>query len=50
MKEIKSARIANAQELYKFAEKIKQMPECKNLTPDQKLKIIFAYPIKIEIV
>lgn len=50
MAETKKLVIENIQEIYKFAEKIKQMPECKSLTPDEKLNIIFAYPFKLKIV
>lgn len=44
------AIIANIEEIYKFAAKIKAMPECQNLTSEEKLKIIFSYPFKIEII
>ena len=46
----KKAIIANIEEIYKFADKIKTMPECKNLTSEEKLKIIFSYPFKLKIV
>ena len=42
--------VENIQEIYKFAEKIKTMPECQNLTSEEKLKIIFSYPFKLKIV
>ena len=48
--ETKSVKIANIKEIQEFAKKIKQMPECKTLTPDEKLKIIFSYPFKFKIV
>ena len=48
MKEIKKVVVENAEEIYKFAEKIKAMPECQNLTPGEKLGIIFAYPFKLK--
>ena len=50
MAETKKAIIANIEEIYKFAAKIKTMPECKNLTSEEKQKIIFSYPFKIEII
>ena len=50
MVETKKAIIANIEEIYKFADKIKTMPECQNLTSEEKLKIIFSYPFKIEII
>ena len=50
MSETKKAIIANIEEIYKFAAKIKTMPEWKNLTSEEKLKIIFSYPFKIEII
>lgn len=50
MAETKKAIIANIEEIYKFADKIRTMPECKNLTSEEKLKIIFSYPFKIEII
>lgn len=50
MKEIKKVVVENAEEIYKFAEKIKAMPECQNLTLGEKLKIIFAYPFKIKVI
>ena len=50
MTEKKKAIIANIEEIYKFADKIRTMPECKNLTSEEKLKIIFSYPFKIEII
>jgi hypothetical protein len=43
------ADIANYEDLKKFADKIKEMPECKSLTSEEKLNIIFSYPIKIQI-
>lgn len=43
------AYIANESEVMAFAEKIYQMPECKNLTSDEKINIIMAYPIIIQI-
>ena len=50
MAETKKAIIANIEEIYKFADKIRTMPECKNLTSEEKLKITFSYPFKIEII
>ena len=50
MKEIKKVVVENTEEIYKFAEKIKAMPECQNLTPGEKLKIIFAYPFKLKVI
>lgn len=50
MKEIKKVVVENTEEIYKFAEKIKAMPECQNLTPCEKLKIIFAYPFKLKVI
>ena len=50
MAETKKAVIANIEEIYKFAAKIKAMPECQNLTSEEKLKIIFSYPFKLKIV
>ena len=47
---MKKLIVENIQEIYKFAAKIKAMPECKNLTSEEKLKIIFSYPFKIEII
>mgnify|MGYP006940609869 CR=1 FL=1 len=47
---ITKAIIANIEEIYKFAAKIKTMPECKNLTSEEKQAIIFSYPFKIEII
>lgn len=38
MKEIKKVVVENTEEIYKFAEKIKAMPECQNLTPGRKVK------------
>lgn len=43
-----SASIENIEELKNFAQKIKEMPECKSLTSEEKLNIIFSYPIKIK--
>lgn len=40
--------IQNMEELIAFARKIQEMPECDSLTSDEKLKIIFSYPIKIQ--
>ena len=50
MAETKKAIIANIEEIYKFADKIKTMPECQKLTSEEKLKIIFSLPFKIEII
>lgn len=36
--------IQNIDEVIAFAERINEMPECKKLTPDQRLKIIMSYP------
>ena len=49
-KKMKKLIVENIQEIYKFAEKIKTMPECQNLTSEEKLKIIFSYPFKLKIV
>ncbi|MBC5745752.1 hypothetical protein FMM74_019850 [Lachnospiraceae bacterium MD308] len=37
--------ILNKKEWFSFAEKINQMPECKNLTFEEKLNIIMSYPV-----
>lgn len=50
MAEMKRAIIENIEEIKKFAAKIKTMPECQNLTSEEKLKIIFSYPFKLKIV
>lgn len=42
--------IKNFKEVLAFAQKIVQMPECRSMTSDEILKIIYSYPIKIEIV
>lgn len=42
-----SASIENIEELKNFAQRIKEMPECKSLTSEEKLNIIFAYQIKM---
>lgn len=47
---MKKLIVENIQEIYKFAAKIKAMPECRNLTSEEKLKIIFSYPFKLKIV
>ena len=50
MAETKKAIIANLEEIYKFAAKIETMPECQNLTSEEKQAIIFAYPFKLKVV
>ena len=45
MSEMKKAIIANIEEIEKFAAKIKTMPECKNLTSEEKQKNNFLVPI-----
>ena len=47
---MKKLIVENIQEIYKFAAKIKAMPECQNLTSEEKLKIIFSYTFKLKIV
>lgn len=42
--------ITNIENVLSFANKMQQMPECKYLKPDEIMKIICAYPIKIGIV
>lgn len=37
--------ILNKKEWFRFAEKIDQMPECKNLTFEERLNIIMSYPV-----
>ena len=39
MVETKKAIIANIEEIYKFADKIKTMPECQNLTSEEKWNV-----------
>lgn len=36
--------IQNIDEVIAFAKRINEIPKCKILTPDQKLKIIMSYP------
>lgn len=36
--------IQNIDEVIAFAKKINEIPKCKILTPDQRLKIIMSYP------
>lgn len=45
-----SVSIENIENLINFAKKIKAMPECKTLTSEEKLNIIFSYPIKMKTV
>lgn len=47
---MKKLIVENIQEIYKFAAKIKAMPECQNLTSEEKQTIIFAYPFKLKII
>lgn len=42
--------ISNMKDIINFAEKIKQMPECKHLTSEEKLKIIYSYPFNIKVI
>lgn len=37
---MKKVIVENIQEIYKFAAKIKAMPECQNLTSEEKLKTV----------
>ena len=45
-----SITISNREDIMNFAEKIKQMPECKHLTSEEKLKIIYSYPFNIKLI
>lgn len=47
---MKKLIIENIEEIKKFADKIKTMPECQNLTSEEKQTIIFAYPFKLKII
>ena len=47
---MKKLIIENIEEIKKFAAKIKTMPECQNLTSEEKQAIIFAYPFKLKII
>ena len=47
---MKKLIIENIEEIKKFAAKIKTMPECKNLTSEERQTIIFAYPFKLKVV
>lgn len=45
-----SITISNMEDIINFAEKIKQMSECKHLTSEEKLKIIYSYPFNIKLI
>lgn len=44
-----SVYITNTDDIIRFAQKLSQMQEFKKLTSDQKLNIIYSYPVDVRV-